>query len=578
MIVDFQENASLMKKTGGPWLADKWNANKPPQFRFFFLYSSPFSSSPAVYDLTDCSQPGDEDYNPVTTAWNIRESLDAKNPNVQSNDFWHITLDGTSKLPVWQVMPTPANVHIFTTAGSGPGNPGPLLNLFWSHIFSGLPIDQNNPETMLFMQWLDFPGFNDGIQGFPLLKQYAKPVLKPVIDCFSGTIEHDASGVKVVLKWATHNAANCTVSGDSSLQSPQTGDNPYKRIISLEEPLNTSYTLTAFSADGNRSTTQTLQVKWKPNPELGPTKWPNGIKLALFSGGAHLVVLQSDLNMEPQSPSTLSFVHPLNLEASLPPFSFPKTVQIYNITVSPIDQDTVFACGTDFPLQMFAFSYNKSTGQAVKSDALPFPPWNTALHVSSDGATLMALLIGAGGHGIGVLNSATLKSMSGSPILTAQEPMVSFGVGPQTGRIFVNYEDKMHVFDPKTYQDVPGSPFRSYSDILLFPSDEQAVFSRVLDLAKLNPTTFAIENKAEFYLNEPISYMITPDNSLLFVSGMNDTKQVINVYDAATMLLQNWSPWEAPDKQIQDMKISPDGTRIFILTGDGDLYAADPYF
>ena len=184
-----------------------------------------------------------------------------------------------------------------------------------------------------------------------------------------------------------------------------------------------------------------------------------------------------------------------------------------------------------------------------------------------------------------LLNTATLKNISGSPIALSQEPVTAFGIGPQSGRYYISYLDcQVNVLDPATLQDVAGSPVKVYSTLIILPSDEQVFYTRTPELAMINAQTFAIEKTVDFDLyglEAGLFYphFITPDNSLIFIAGTdpNTNDQIIKVFNAATLEVVDWSPWAGQTKQILDMLIAPDGTRMYALTGDGDLCGLDPY-
>ena len=388
LIFNFQQTDASVK-TGGSGLVAKWDPAHPPQFRFFFPYFSPLNNSPAPIDLTDSYQSGNAAYNPITSAWNIRESLEAVNPNVGNNSFWQIRLDTNAPLPVWVVEPDASNLYLFTAAGSVPGGPGPLLNLFWSHLYSGLPIDPNNPETTLFVQWFNFPGYNDGIQVFPVLKEKPQPAPRPVIKSFSGSLQRDSDGVKLMLNWETSDAVSCFLSGDNDVLKPSTEGSPYERQITTAQPLRSEYTLTAVDSGGTYSAPCSIRLQWSVNENIPPGYWQNAVKIAVDSDANTLYVLQTEGPGRVLVPSILHFASPEDLQPTAAPFDFPAATQAYDMIAHPAMAGFLVLNGSVEYITAHAFNFKLSESQLAVSAPLksnmPFTNWENYMTLSGNG-------------------------------------------------------------------------------------------------------------------------------------------------------------------------------------------------
>ena len=145
----------LNLKFNGSQLTDKkWD--NPPRFMFSFSYGTQGG------DLTDSLNSNDTNYNPFTSAWNIKANI-ASN---QTNKWQLLSLNNNSSTPVWEVEPRAANVHLFT-------NGAPDLDIIFYHVISALAAN----NATVYIQWANIPGYNPGRFVLDLPKQVPDPTI-----------------------------------------------------------------------------------------------------------------------------------------------------------------------------------------------------------------------------------------------------------------------------------------------------------------------------------------------------------------------------------------------------------------
>ncbi len=130
-------------------MTEGWDINQKP----FFKISSDYGSS--ANDLTDALKQGQDGYEPLTSAYNIKAK-------VEQNDQW--ALEKASDTTVWTIYPVPGNKNLFSAAHRN-------LNISFSHIISRLP----KGDATLFIQWGNIPGYNDGWMARNIPKEKPTP-------------------------------------------------------------------------------------------------------------------------------------------------------------------------------------------------------------------------------------------------------------------------------------------------------------------------------------------------------------------------------------------------------------------
>lgn len=141
-----------LKLNGSQLLNKPWSAR--PRFMFSFSYGSNGN------DLTDALKSSHQNYNPLTSAWNIQARI-----GEDQADQWRIQpLNSYADTPVWIVEPTPNNLYLFTNAE-------PDLDIFFDHVISALA----PYNTSVYIQWAGIPGYNPGRFVLNLPKQVPTP-------------------------------------------------------------------------------------------------------------------------------------------------------------------------------------------------------------------------------------------------------------------------------------------------------------------------------------------------------------------------------------------------------------------
>ena len=595
----FQSAPAAIAADGGS-LVPGWDPAHPPAFRIFFPYAAAGTTLPAPLDLTDSLSPGDTGYNALTSAWNIHGALDPSDPNITQDKFWEIALDPDAATPVWIVTPTAANTHLFTTVESSPSEPGPFLDLYLDDIVSGLPIDPEHPETIVYVQWNGVPGFNDGVVAYPLRKTTL------AVNTFEATLRRSDLGPELTLEWTTSGAASCLVSGNSEPQRPQAqGDSAYRQMITVDNRLLTAYTLTAVGPDGTTTVSRRLVSRWRMNESVAP------VPVAGAAPGFH--ALPDGRSVLVIDNGRIRFFDAETLRPrGGPGIGPPDGSSLLGFAVTE-DGTTVYAPTT----AGFACGFDVESGALVSSSAAnfagtAFPPFPMAL-TKGDAAVAFTTSVVTdndqpyGANQIIVLNAADLQPAAASPVALSSSPF-ALVTGRQTGRYYVALPDGVAVLDGSTFQPVAGSPVPPAGPFMIATSRDE---SRVYAVSLPDPVTFVssvlstidastLRVRAQIGVDVGIFPFISlgkvttsVDDRLLFVTGLSLTAEKENraatrmsVYDAETLDEMPWSPVQFGELLSFDLDMAPDGSRVFVLAGkdlgksNASLYlcAVDPEF
>lgn len=574
-------------------LVPGWDANKPPTFRIQLPYFSAQSEYPAPLDLTDDIAAGQPNYNQYTSAQNILLSLSQQNPNVLQNDWWTISLDQQSPVPSWLVQPTPANKYLFT--GTTSGAPGPFLDLFFSHIYSALPIDPTRPETILYLETYDFPGFNDRLQQQPLFKE-----LSVQISQFYGQIAMSGGVTTLILSWQT-DADHCFVSGDATQQGPAS-QGAYQKTIGLSYKLMSSYTLTAYGKDGVSKIEKTIGVQWMQGTSASTTSFqfpsaidvsPDGNSVYVAGNGA-LNVLAASTLLESAGPLTLPDQASVRNVIATPdgsrlllaafPFSGGGLIEAYTSTLKPLPVSAANPGLNNSP-NLYPMALSDDGSQLVIS--APFPPGQDAQFIVGYATSNLNLLPAQGApaklptlrpiglavrgnnlyypdqNGLGILNRNTLAPLPGSPVSLKSNDNVSYTPGP-----------------------LAVSPDgNTVATLALGYIGDQRVF--ILCLVDIPSLT--LKKRVQVYTgfaNAPVASTtgmeFSLDGKYLFVFGTDYSKTppaifntVFSVFDATSLQELPWSPIPV-SKFYGDFVMAPDGSRIYASTLDTGTATSGP--
>lgn len=603
----FQHAPSLLAASGdGAGLVAKWDPTRPPTFRLFFPYFNAFQTLPAPLDLTDSLKAGDPEYNAITSAWNIQATLNPTDPDITEDAFWQIALDPTAPVPVWHIRPTPANTHLFTAAESAENEPGPFLDLYLQRIVSALPIDASHPETILYLQWTDFPGFNDGLNAVSLQKTIL------AISSFSVELVRNSRGTSLQMQWET-TGDHCLLSGDSTFREPQAlGDSTYIRAVTSDQPLQSSYTLTAVGT-GATMVSRTVFVRWKMNTAI-PAVSAIGMAVVASPDGKMLAIGGKEAGLRFFDPGTLQ---PLPLKSP----SLPEGTTAYAFQFTP-DSDWVYLLTGIAEI----YGYNPRSEQFTPGSGWAPKPTGWFLYqleLSPDASRVAAVtnhndFFNSGANQLLVLDSFDLKPAAGSPIPL---PGITFGfaVGPKTGRYYIAQNKELFVLDPETFQRVPTDPLPlAGAALLAISAVEDSLFTVSCVGESCSPRTFSfllshidaatltvrsqqvigISFYTSFVGNAqyPLaSLALSTDSKILFLVGLNaqqlEKRQYesrLSAFDAQTLQELPWSPISFGELLPFDLTMAPDGSRIYVLAakklGSGvdnrsiSLYAVDPEF
>lgn len=595
ILFDFQDQTKPGDSTLGK-LVNGWDPLHPPTFQIQFPFFAGSSKFAAPYDLTDAYSQGDPNYNPYTSGWNIGLSLSKTDPNTLQNDWWIIIApDPKADSPIWQVRPTAQNTYLFTGTTIGPNAPGPFLNLYFSHIYSDLPFDENNNQTILYMESTDFPGFNDRVMQLPLFKVHSVGITD-----FYGSIKTQGGITTLALNWHT-DADHCLLSGDATQQTANSVG-AYKRTIDLTNPLASSYTLTAVGNGGTSQLQRTIYVRWIQGALTSSTTFnvPSAIDISP-DGKTIYVVGNGNVNaLDSQTLNTT--VTPLTVPDGTMPG---QNTTIANMVPSPDGSriyiaDIPFAGGGE--LRAYTSTFQPLPNISVAQPGSNGSPDLYPMAISADGAQLvisMPFANNANGPAILGYNTANLNLTAGSPY--KNQNLRGIGLAVSNGYVFYPDKNGLGVLDRTTLSPVAGSPVSLKStDQLAYAPGPLAVspdgnFVATLALGVLanrrvfvlctvdvsDPANMKLSKRVEVtvgFSNAPpapstgIAY--SADGQYLFAFGMDYSKTppdtastIFNVYDSSTLEELDFSPIPVT-AFYGDIVMAPDGSRFYVSTYD----------
>jgi hypothetical protein len=568
-------------------LVPSWDPANPPTFRIQFPYFNAQSVYPAPMDLTDDIAVGQPNYNAYTSAQNIKLSLSKTNPNILANDWWTISLDPQSPVPSWLVQPTAANLYLFTGTTSGPNASGPFLDLFFSHIYSALPINDSGPETILYLETYNFPGFNDRLRQQPIFKEPSVQIAE-----FYGQIVLAGGVTTLVLSWQT-DAAYCLVSGDSTQQGA-TSQGDYTRTIGLSKKMMSSYTLTAYGKDGISTIQKTINVQWMQGSLSSTTSFqlPSAIDVSP-DGSTVYVAANGALNVLTAS----------TLLASASPLTLPNQASIQNVVATP-DGSKLFLAVLAFTGDGFIQAYTSTLSP------LPISPPNPGLNdspnlypmaVSDDGSQLViaaAYPPGPNAQFIAGYDTSSLSLTPGSGNPASLPSLRWTGLAMQGNNIYYPDQNGLGVLDRTTLAPLSGSPvsLKSTDSVSYTPGplavspDGNTVATlalgfisekRAFILCSVDIPSMTLKKRVEVFTgfaNAPVvsttGMTFSLDGQILFVFGTDYSKKppdinktVLSVFDATSLQELPWSPVPVT-KFYGDFVVAPDGSRIYVTTLD----------
>lgn len=611
---DFQEHNMPPTKDKLPTLGQLvpgWDAKNPPTFRIQFPYFDAQSQFPAPIDLTDDIQPGEKNYNPYTSAYNIKLSLDQNDPGIVNNTWWTIKSDPESSVPSWLIQPTPANKYLFTGTTSGPTGAGPFLDLFFSHIYSALPIDPSRPETLIFLENYNFPGFDDYLFEQPLFKEQSVQ-----ITCFSGEVNFIAGGTaQLVFNWDTKKADHCFVSGDTNQQPPSTKDGAYTRNINVGQPLLSNYTLKAVGKNGVSIIKKTINIQWKESisPLSASFSNPTGIDISPDGTKIYLAAV-SDVTLPPQ----LSVLDSKTLVNTNQPINLPNGLSVMNVAASA-DGSSLFLAGLpNSGDNGFLYGYTTAANPTQLPGSPASPGFNASLNlypmaISNDNTQVIVSAPFADTAAfIAGYNVADFKPSKGSPVL--MPGLGPIGLAIQGNNLFYPTSQGLGVMDRTTLTQLNGSPISLKSDDnisytpgpLAVSPDGKTVTTlaqgyigttRVFILCQVDIASMSLKKRVQVYngyqntFSSPTTGLnYSQDGMYIFVFGINYTKSppdslttLFSVFDSTSLQGVSWSPI-AVTKFYVDMVTAPDGSRIYVSTLDsgdetgGKVLEMIPYF
>ncbi|WP_299628406.1 hypothetical protein [uncultured Tateyamaria sp.] len=264
-----------------------------PRFTIRFPYSNAAAQIDQIYTLTDNSKRSDDGYLSPTSGRNIDISLSSTVKGVMKNTWWTILppdVSDDATAPVWTVEPTGANQHFLTSIDHIGGGPGPTLNIYLSNICTTLDIFPPTPQTAVFVQSLDFPGFNDQMTVHLIEKD---PVQKT--KSFSAAIQNPSATPSLQLDWLTQNTTTVEITGVQSNSAVQgvgaalDPSGPLTVPISVDAPVLCEYTLTSYNAgrspQSNASGNGKISATWAINPAVGTEMFGNTTTVATSPDG-----------------------------------------------------------------------------------------------------------------------------------------------------------------------------------------------------------------------------------------------------------------------------------------------------
>ena len=600
-------------------LVSSWDPDNPPTFRIQFPYFNASSQYPAPLDLTDDIKQGETDYNEYTSAWNIKVSLSADDPSVTSDQWWTITLDPQSPSPSWLIQPTPANKYLFTGTTSGPTGSGPFLDIFFSHIYSSQAVDPSRPETLMYLETYDFPGFSDSFSQQPLFKENSVQ-----INSFSGLIKFIAGTAQLVLNWDT-TADHCFVSGDSQQQAGATAGSPYTRNISVTQPLSTSYTLQAVGKDRVSKLQRKIDVRWKEETTLTSAAFMYPTAIDVSPDGMSVYLAGTPDETPP--PAVLSILDGKTLVSSSSQIAPSNGAAIMNVKASP-DGSKLFLAGlSQDGSNGYVFGYTTAAVPAPLPAQPAAPGFNSSVNlypmaIAPDGSQIVISAPFTSGTDpfLAGYNVPDLRASAGSPFAfsehTGGNQLGPVGLAISGNTMFYPTYLGLGVMDRTSFKPILGSPISLKSDDnisytpgpLAVSPDGKTVTTlaqgyidkqRAFILCRVDIPSMSLTKRVQVNNGYPDDYWVpttaltySVDGKYLFVFGMNYTQPLaadpptttlFSVFDADSLQELSWSPVIATKFYVA-MVMAPDGSRIYVATLDsaggqtGTVQEMIPYF
>jgi hypothetical protein len=169
-----------------------WGAN-PPVFNISFVYSDP---------------PG---YGALTTS-TLGASINIE-PVDQNSGKWTVEANTQSSDPYWILRPTTANHEILGTGADAD------VELSISSLVSTLPVGSAPDVTLMYIQYANIPGYNDGFITLQMAKVAGPAIITYYADPIS--VPYGQPSGDFTLYWTTQNAAAVT------FDAPQIGTGFY---------------------------------------------------------------------------------------------------------------------------------------------------------------------------------------------------------------------------------------------------------------------------------------------------------------------------------------------------------------
>jgi DNA-binding beta-propeller fold protein YncE len=217
-----------------------------------------------------------------------------------------------------------------------------------------------------------------------------------------------------------------------------------------------------------------------------------------------------------------------------------------------------------------------------------------------------------GANQVTVLNGYDLHPASGSPV-PLPGGSFTFARGAVTGRYYVANEAGVLALDAASYRQVSGSPAAvPVPGLVAVSPDESVAFAVGIDaerksfvLCRVDVATMRVDAQlpvgigyfglTEAFMGVALAALaFSADGSTLFFIGLDVVQLVQNgtfaskflAFDAATLQELSWSPLRFGDFLPIDIAMSPDGSRLYVLTGEHlgqqdvttALSAVDPVF
>lgn len=592
-------------------LVPSWDASRPPTFKLRFPYFDGDSPDPAYADLTDDFGISDPSYNAYTSAWNVKLSLDRDDPNILTNTWWTIIPPSlNSPSPYWLIQPTNNNTHLFTGLSTGPQASGPFLDLYFSHIYTKLPVSTNNPATQIILETYQFPGFNDAAWPRPLLKEHAVEILS-----FGGQVHSSPSaGMVLLLNWQTKNADHCFLEGNASQLAASTSGTGYSLPISNSQPLASSYTLIAYDKQQVSKISQTINVQWKADdarvfPVSDSLGTPTALAISPAAGSVYVAGgLPDNVNVG------VAVLNGQTLVASSTPVILPHEYVAQNVVATPD--------GTKIMIAGLAKDGSKGTVYGYQTSAPPTPTLGTPVEldpcllpnlypmaVSDDSAQLLLLAPYASPAApyIAGIRTSPLAIFPASSNPQPIKGLRTIGLATYGDNLFYpdgSPDGGLGILSRTTLAAVAGSPISLRSDTsgvnytagpILVSQDGKTIttlaqgytkeLQRVFILCQVDVPTKTLARRIQVYngygTGAPtpmtnLAYSI--DEKYIFVFGLDyrpnatNGESLLSVYDARSLQETPWSPIATPlsDNKLKsflvDMKMAPDGSRIYALT------------